>query len=452
MGLRGRSPWFCAFPLVARSRALKFQSPRPLPIAMPPTSVATRPALVHTLDNGLILLAEPVTAFESAAFTLMTPCGSSTDPADRLGISELLCDMVLRGAGKRDGRALINDLEALGVERAESVGASQTSFSGATLAASLDEALAIYADVVRRPRMPSAQLDAGKMVCIQEIRGVDDDPAQRLMIELRKRTYPDPWGRVSHGEEAHVLAATPDELNDHWRQQYRPNGSILGVAGNVEWDRLVETVEGLFGDWEAVDSAPVQEGRPAETEPHINFAANQSHIGIAYPSVPYRDPHYLRAWAAVGVLSSGMSSRLFTEVREKRGLCYTVSASLQTQRERARVLCYAGTTVERAQETLDVTYAELLRLAKGIEQSELDRLKARIKSGLIMQQESTSARSGAIARDWFHLGRVRSLEEVGQLVDELTADAINEYLTEHPPADFTFATLGPQPLAIPSPP
>jgi predicted Zn-dependent peptidase len=166
--------------------------------------------------------------------------------------------------------------------------------------------------------------------------------------------------------------------------------------------------------------------------------------------VPYRDPKYLQAWAAVGVLSGGMSSRLFTEVREKRGLCYSVSASLQTQLTRARVLCYAGTTTERAQETLDVTYSELLRLRQGIEQSELGRLKARIKSGLIMQQESTSGRSGSIARDWYHLGRVRTLDELGRQVDELTAHSINEYLDEHPPSDFTFATLGPQPLKIPN--
>jgi predicted Zn-dependent peptidase len=112
-------------------------------------------------------------------------------------------------------------------------------------------------------------------------------------------------------------------------------------------------------------------------------------------------------------------------------------------------LCYAGTTAERAQETLDVTFAELIKLGQGVEQGELDRLKARIKSGLIMQQESTSARSGAITRDWYHLGRVRTLDELSRQIDGLSASTINKYLAEHPPREFTFATLGPQPLAIP---
>jgi predicted Zn-dependent peptidase len=126
-----------------------------------------------------------------------------------------------------------------------------------------------------------------------------------------------------------------------------------------------------------------------------------------------------------------------------------VYASLHTQRDRASVLCYAGTTAERAQETLDVTISELRRLGKGIEQSELNRLKARIKSSLIMQQESTSARSGALARDWYHLGRARSLDEVGLLVDKLSAETINAFLEKNPPRELLVVTLGPDPLELP---
>jgi len=397
----------------------------------------------------MVLVGEPVEEVQSAAMTFLAPCGASADPTSRLGLSSLLCDMVLRGAGPRDGRALINDLEILGVERGESVGISQTSFSAATVASNLNEALNIYADILRRPHLPEDQLEAGKQVCRQEIRGVDDEPAQRLMVELRRRAYPEPWGRPSQGTLAGISDSTLSDLRKHWSHTYRPNGAILGVAGNFQWERLVEQVESLFADWQSVETASIAESPPAASDPHVPHDSNQCHIGIAFPSVPYRHPDYLRAWAAVGILSGGMSSRLFTEVRERRGLCYTVNASLHTQLDRACVLCYAGTTAERAQETLDVTFAELVRLGQGVEQAELDRLKARIKSGLIMQQESTAARSGAIARDWRHLGRIRTLDELGRLVDELTSGDINEFLEAHPPSNFTFATLGPQPLELP---
>jgi predicted Zn-dependent peptidase len=357
--------------------------------------------------------------------------------------------MMLRGAGPRDSRTWISDLENLGVERGESVGVAQATYSGATLRDNLPAALGLFADLIRRPHLPADQLDAGRSACLQELRAIDDEPSHKLMIELRRRRYPDPWGRSSHGEEPAIRAATIADVRDFHGRHYRPNSTILAVAGNFDWKRLCDHVEQLFGDWQPGDARePLgANGKPAGN--HISFQSNQSHVGIAYPSIPYKHPDYFQAWAAVGVLSSGSSSRLFTEVRERRGLCYTVYASLHTQRDRASVLCYAGTTAERAQETLDVTVSELLRLGKGVEQSELDRLKARIKSSLIMQQESTSARSGALARDWYHLGRARSLDEVGKLVDDLSAHTINEFLRANPPQDLLVVTLGPQPLEVP---
>ncbi|MEX2171710.1 MAG: pitrilysin family protein [Pirellulales bacterium] len=410
----------------------------------------TAPAIFsHTLANGLVLVGEPTDAYQSAAFSFLIPAGCCYESRDRAGLSALTCEMMLRGAGSRDSRQLVSDLENLGVERDEGVGVSQASYSAATLGDNLFAALEIYADLLRRPHLPKDQLDAGRQVCLLELRGVEDDPGQKLMIELRRRHYPDPWGRPSQGRADSLQAATANDVRKFFATNYQPAGTILAAAGNFDWPRLREQVERLFGDWAPVKSAKLIDAEPANGVPHIPYESTQSHIGIAFPSVPYRHPDYFQAWAAVGVLSGGMSARLFTEVREKRGLCYTVSASLQSQRERGSVFCYAGTTAERAQETLDVTHAELVKLSAGIQQSELDRLKARIKSSLIMQQESTSARCSSLARDWYHLGRARTVTEVGKLVDDLSANSINAYLAANPPEDFTFLTLGPEPLEIP---
>lgn len=144
-----------------------------------------------------------------------------------------------------------------------------------------------------------------------------------------------------------------------------------------------------------------------------------------------------------------MSSRLFTEVREKRGLCYTVFASSHSIKDDACVVCYSGTAAERAQETLDVIIHELTELQRGIREDELQRLKTQIQSGLIMQQESCRGRTGAIAGDWFHLGRVRTLDEIKEKIDSLTVGTINSYLEQNPPANFDVVTLGPQPLEMP---
>ena len=404
--------------------------------------------LSHEFPNGLVLVAEPMGSLESAAFTFLVPAGCVHEPADRNGLAALACEMALRGCGSRDSREFIQALENLGVQRGESISAMHSGFSGATLAKNLPATLEIYADLLRRAHLPDDQLDAGRQTVIQELRAIEDEPSHKVMLELRRRYFPDPWGRPSEGNLEALEAVTMGEIRNHYERLFQPRGAIVGVAGRIEWEPLVDLVGRLFGDWRPREVSPPVAGPRGPRRDHLHHDSNQTQIAIAYESVPYRHPDYFQASGAVGVLSGGMSSRLFSEVREKRGLCYSVYASYHTLRDQACVLCYAGTTSQRAQETLDVTLGELRRLAAGVEPGELARLKTRVKSSLVMQQESSSARSSAVARDWYHLGRVRTLDEVGQLVDALTCESINSYLKRNPPRDFTILTLGSLPLQV----
>ncbi|HWA98191.1 MAG TPA: pitrilysin family protein [Pirellulales bacterium] len=402
----------------------------------------------HTFPNGLVLVAEPMAGVESAAFSLRLPAGCAYEPADRGGLAGLSCEMALRGSGTRDNRQFVTDLDNLGVERGESVSDAHTSFSGALLGRNLFEALSIYGDLIRQPHFPADELEPSRAVAEQELSAVEDEPAQKVMLELRRRQYPEPWGRPSQGNAQGLESSTLNDVRKFYARQYRPNGAIFGVAGRIDWPVLKDHIARLFGDWQPVVAAEPTEQPTRERIAQLQHESNQTQIGIAYDSAAYRDADYFQAWGSVGVLSGGMSSRLFTEVREKRGLCYSVYAAHSSLRDRGSVMCYAGTSAERAQETLDVTIGELRRLAKGIEAQELDRLKARIKSSLIMQGESSGARASAISRDWYYLGRARTLDEVGKLIDALSRDSINAYLAEHPPQRFTIVTLGPEPLEV----
>jgi predicted Zn-dependent peptidase len=222
------------------------------------------------------------------------------------------------------------------------------------------------------------------------------------------------------------------------------------VAGNIEWAPLRDQVEKLFGDWSGGEEPTVKYGSQPTRHDHILKDTTQTQIAIAYPSVPVSDPEFWAAQGAVNVLSGGMSSRLFTEVREKRGLCYAVSASYATFKDRGSIFCYAGTTNERAQQTLDVTVGELRRLQEGIEAEEVTRLQAGLKSSLIMQQESTSRRAAALASDWYFLGRVRSFDEIQTAIDSLTPRSIVEHVHRYPAKDMTIVTLGPMELKLPA--
>jgi predicted Zn-dependent peptidase len=171
-------------------------------------------------------------------------------------------------------------------------------------------------------------------------------------------------------------------------------------------------------------------------------------IALAFPGASIRDPDYYSARGMVGVLSGGMSSRLFTEVREKRGLCYSVFASHETFKTFGTVVGYAGTRNDRAQETLDVMTAEMRRIKDGVYDDEIDRVKAGLKSSLIMRQESTAARAGAIASDWFLLSRVRSFDEIQSAIDAVTPQGVQDSAARWPADNITVVTLGPKPLTI----
>jgi predicted Zn-dependent peptidase len=403
----------------------------------------------HSLANGLKLLIEPIPEVRSAATTLLVPAGVIYEPKEQWGLSNLLCSLTTRGAGQRDSRAVNDALDDLGVNRSESTEIFHTSITAAALGSNLTPAMEIMADVLRRPLLEQEQLDFCKAATIQELHAVEDEPAQKLFIELRRRTLPDPMGRPILGVEASVEAMKRKQLVDFHRRCYQPNGAIIGVAGAVDKSAVIDAVERLFGDWKPLEATKVELTTQTSSVDHINSDKVQTQIGVSFESVAYGDPDYFNAHGAVGVLSGGMSSRLFSEVREKRGLCYGDGASLLSSRPMGRILCHASTTNERAQETLEVLLAELRRLPEGIAEEEVQRVRAGLKSSLVMQEESTAARASVLARSWFHLGRVRTVEEVAREIDKITPASILSYLDRCPPRDFTILTLGPKALMKP---
>ena len=400
----------------------------------------------HRLASGLTLVAEEMDWLESAAFALLAPAGCAYEAAAQAGLASLTCEMAERGSGERDSRQFVADLENLGADCSSSCTNSHTSFGGAMPCESLLPALSIYADLVQRPHLPPDQLEDARLSCLQEVHALEDDLAQKLMLTIRERFYGEPFGRSPQGTVETLSSLELKDVQNYFRRSYRAGEAILSVAGKIDWPRLVEHVEQVFGAWQSGVPLLSAQSPPVRKYLHVPAESNQTHISIAFRGVPYRHEDYFQLRGAVGVLSDGMSSRLFTEVREKRGLCYTVYAMCHSLRDQGGVFAYAGTTAERAQETLDVMAAELRGLFRGIQQEELDRLKGRIKRSLILQQESSPSRSGSIAYDWYYLTRVRTMDELRSIIDDLSVQSINDYLAANPPGEFTVVTLGPEGL------
>lgn len=405
----------------------------------------------HKYGNGLTLVAQPMPWLESAAFSIAVPAGCRFDPDEKLGLANFVCEMVQRGAGPYNSREFIEVLESFGVDYTSSASLYNTNFGGAMQAAQLHDAIAVYADVLRRPKLPADQLEDGRLVCFQEIAALSDDLAQRALQQLRIKYYGATDGRNCEGTMETVGSITLEDIVQFYESNYRPNDLIIACAGKLDWESLKSHVGALFDDWAPKTPSTITPALAEHGVHHIAHESEQTHIAVAFPGVAYAHPDYYLNRGAIGVLSGGMSSRLFTEVREKRGLCYTVFASCHSLKDQGSVLSYAGTTNDRAQETLDVMVAELKKLAEGIQADELRRLKVQIRSGMVMQQESSRSRASSIAGDWFHLGAVRTLDEINDKISGLTVESINAYLAANPPRQFDVVTLGPQALEFTEP-
>jgi predicted Zn-dependent peptidase len=403
----------------------------------------------HTFPNGLTLLLERMDHVRSAAVNFLAPAGCAYDPPEQLGLVSIFSDMITRGAGDRDSRALTLAMDSLGLDHSESVGQLHLRFWGSTLARNIPPALELFADILCRPHLPAEELDSVKSLALQDLQALEDEPRAKVMVEMRRRFWPAPLGQDRRGSAESIARITPASIRAFHAARISPRRMIMSVAGNMEWQPLRDQVEKLFGDWKGPDTPPPELIAPIKGNTHLEKDTTQTQIVIGYPSVPFGHAEYYAALGAVQVLSGGMGARLFTEVREKRGLCYAVSANYQTFKQVAGVLCYAGTTTERAQETLDVTIAELKRMIDGVAEEEVQRVRAGLKSSVIMQEESTSSRAGALASDWYYLGRVRPTEEIQQAIDTLTPATILDHVKKHPPTGFTIVTLGKNPLTLP---
>jgi predicted Zn-dependent peptidase len=402
----------------------------------------------HTeeFSNGLTLVAEPVADVSSSAITISLPSGVCFDPSDRGGSAAVLAEWCFRGAGDRDTRGLNDALDALGCQHHESVLSRHTVFSATQLARNLPAVLEIYADILRRPALSDETFDPSRDLIAQDLEALEDEPARKAMMQLRESFYPDPLGRGLYGTPESLAALNAEELRAHAARCMNPSGAIISVAGKFDYDRLCGMIGEYLGDWSAREPADIHTTPPPRGITHISKDSAQAHITLAHDTVTLSDDQYYAARLAATVLSGGMSSRLFTEVREKRGLVYHVSASYHSLKDHAGVFTYAGTVPQKAQETLEVTVGELKRLADDITEAELAKAKTQLKSSLVMQGESTGSRAGALASDCYHLNRLRSLTEIADAVSAVSVDEVKEHLAQHPAKDFTMLVIGPEPL------
>jgi predicted Zn-dependent peptidase len=396
----------------------------------------------------MVLLGEPMEAVESVAFGFMLPAGAARLPEGCRGAGNVVTDWIFRGAGDKDNRQLGDALDGLGLHRASSVSSSHIGI-GATLETdNLAEALKLYADVILDGRLEEEQFEPARQLAIDGVSALDDDPRQKVMLKLREQFYPNPLGRDPVGDIDELAALTAEKTRQIINHSFNVSETIFAVAGKYDFDAIVAQMESVF---ETERQEPIEAlalGSKGRKYTHLNNEGAQVHIGLMTKTVKVTDDDYYNARVAISVLSGGMSARLFTEVREKRGLCYAIGARYHGLKEAAGIMCYAGTTPEKVQETLDVIVTEFGRLGEGISEEEIERAKVGLKSTLILLSESSSSRAGGIGGDYYMLGRVRSLDEIKDKIERTTVDSVIGFLRNNRLEDFTVVTIGPREVTV----
>ena len=410
--------------------------------------MATPAPEIRTLENGISVVVEPMPGAQSIVVGMRFGSGAKDDPQDRLGITRIAEDVLFKGTPSHDAHAIFNAFDNLGIRRSATTAVEHTTFQAQMLPANFKPALELYAEFFRSASFPDEQVEIAKTITLEELKRLEDDPLQQVLYLTYQAGLGSPLGRLPLGEPETVSVITPAGVRQHWDDHCTPQNLQISVAGGLSAESIFSTIEAVFGSWEG-EVAPTTPSHPvtiANRSDHHKKSSEQAHIGLLYSGPPRGHDLYYPAQLAIGILSGGGSSRLFTEVREKRGLAYSVTAFYRARRHGGLVTLYAGTTADRAQETLDVCQHEITRLGQDITQEELTRAQTVLKGRLFTTGDLPEGRASSILEDLFLENRARSVDEIASAIDAVTIDQIKNYLQTFPPSPSTLVVLGPQAL------
>jgi predicted Zn-dependent peptidase len=398
------------------------------------------------LDCGLRIITESIPGNKTAAFNWGVRAGVATNDFD--GDSVLLEELVQRGAAGLTAKEHNDALDSLGIRRQVACGIEFFQVSAVMLGKHLTQGIPLLGAYLLNPELPESGLKACQSLCLQSIQSIDDNPSQQAGIALNQHHLPSPYNRSAYGEVGAIESATIDRLREVHRQHFTPNDSILVVAGEVDHQQVVDAVSKLVGSWSGTTAA-ISSTTTVDRGIHwIKQDTSQVHICFAIDGPDISDSNSILEAVAISVFGGATSGRLFTQVRQRRSLCYSVSAQFAASKERSVVRMHAGTTPERAHETILVCLEQLAQLRKGISQDEFTRTIQRLKSRTVMRGESTTSRASALWGDQFALGKTRSLKDRLDEIDAVTLENVNNWLKNRDYGDITMVYIGPDDLQL----
>ncbi|AHV97811.1 M16 family metallopeptidase [Paenibacillus sabinae] len=396
------------------------------------------------LSNGLRVVMEKIPTGRSVSFGIWVKTGSRNETPENNGISHFIEHMLFKGTDRYDAKAIAERFDSIGGNVNAFTSKEYTCYYAKVLDEHLPIAVDVLADMFFRSKMDAEELAKEKNVILEEISMYEDTPDDLVHDLMSMAAYGShPLAYSILGLKERLEAMTPDDLRAYMKKQYTVENTVISIAGNFD-DSVGDLLERYFGSFAVHgDTGPVS---PPDFHGDLLFRrkkTEQNHICLSLPGCANDDPLQYAMALINNAVGGGMSSRLFQEIREKRGLAYSVYSYHSAQADSGLFTVYAGTAPKQTKDVMELTKEMLYELAvKGMDEEELRKGKEQLKGGLILSLESTSSRMNRLGKNELMLGRHDTLDEVIARIQKVTLDDVNQVLDRMFAAPLAAAMVG----------
>jgi predicted Zn-dependent peptidase len=384
--------------------------------------------VVSQLSNGLRVVSHNMPHLGTVALGVWVASGARHETAEENGISHLLEHMAFKGTARRSAQDIAEEIEQVGGELNAATSLDTTYYYARVLKDDLPIALDLLSDIIQNPSCSEDELERERDVILQEIAATKDSPDDVVYDLLQDAAFPgQSLGRTILGTPESVSSFTSVDLRAFLRSHYRPDQMVLSAAGNIDHGALVRHAEALFAGLNNGESVAAPPARYVGGARLSDKSFEQAHVVMGYQGLSYRDPQFYAGQVFSGLFGGGMSSRLFQEAREKRGLCYSIYSSAWGLVDTGLLSVHAATGPDMLDELLALVREQFRRAAsERPTDREVQRAKAQLKTGLLMSLESSVARAEQMARQILAFDRLIPAEEMIERVESVTPDAVRD--------------------------
>ena len=399
------------------------------------------------LDSGITVVTEAMTEVRSVSVGFWFDVGSRDEPEDLAGTSHFLEHLLFKGTGSRSAREIAEAVDAVGGDVNAFTGKEYTCYYARVLDADLPMAVDVLSDMILNSVIDPDELESERNVILEEI-AMHEDAPDELVHDLFFRSMWDghPLGRPVLGYNETIGRVARDQVAGYWRERYAPTNLVVAAAGRVDHDDLVRRVDSIFSRADGVKTTRTGAAPAARSGVNVfKRPTEQAHIMIGTEALRRGHPDRHALTLLDSVLGSGMSSRLFQEVREKRGLAYSVYSYRSMFADTGTFSVYAGTLPQNAETVMEIVSNEIEAVVRdGITPAELARAKGNVKGSLVLSSEDPGSRMNRLGRQQVTTGEILSIDELIARFDALTMDDVrrvaNDVLEE---ARFAITVVGP---------